>query len=1128
MKLEKNKVKDARVLLAWLLFGLTLFILNTSFTTAANGCCFETTSGFCTFNSDQASCTAKNGSFFSSISCSISQCNKGCCSLGTTTQFTTSRTCEILSGSYGFSYPSNFANVDAQTCYSQGTTNQTGACLYPNGNTNDCKFVSSENCPSGIFHPGILCSDSSLNTNCYPLNDTICDNEAVYYLDSCGNLDVKKQQCDYASGTKCDGSNANYSCKSLNCNTKDGEKKNGEEWCVQQDGSGNVLEESFFEGEAAQTIPGMQVFTPVGSRYYRQYCLEGNIYTEPCADFRNEICKADSGKAQCIINPWQECLAGAVSGGGSSTASAGSSDGDCNSDFCTMTSYGGNCIATGGGNTFCGFDGTFFQTSADGTQRLQEVTEGDVVRAIDSEGGYHFFASGCSSVEAGDDGFGLDMCVPQVPGGLEFYPPKRVSSSTFSGSINSGPTPSSSLSGQETAAQVCNLANFEGGAKLYKTKEISFKWTDWKRIAKIMASFMSCSVMTAGNTAAGAVCAVAMNTEYDKERGCIESASSTGSTTTLSGCKYVDQCAWKSKSEAAAAPGLIKALDTNCEALGDCAGKINWVETPGSSGTVITEELKQSSGSKFGSLWSYVNPWKWSCSFSGCHAKATLYYDYKIKYECLPWSAPEGGECEKCGADGLPCSEYRCKSLGSNCEYYEPDAAKGYCKSSDDASEPTITCTAPAGCPNNIADVKPFTPIDIKIETDEESVCKFDLNKASSKYSTMAYDFGTGGYGLSHTLRLNLPGQTIALNYSDDENLTAYPILAGEGNYTLYVRCLDVAGNGEISSAYPIKFSVMKAPDTTPPFLSNFNPVSNSQVEFNKTTKLINFEINEPAECKWSNKSKDYNLMENEFLCDSDISSNALGIYSCSGTLNNVTLNLGDNSAFYIRCKDQPWIENSSVIIEGVNYSRNTHDASNEYVYFLSPSQKLEIDEISPAGFNKIQGINATIDVKAITSGGAFNGIATCYWRISNITNYSGVFSKFLNTDSNYHAQPITNPYLILGNNNIEVSCNDSAGNVEIKRTTFDLVIDNQLPKVRRIYHSNNDLKIDTDEEATCYYSLDQNLKCAYNPQNGTLMSGLTFVHSTAWMPDKNYYIKCNDYFGNYDNYNCAIIVRTY
>ena len=45
--------------------------------------------------------------------------------------------------------------------------------------------------------------------------------------------------------------------------------------------------------------------------------------------------------------------------------------------------------------------------------------------------------------------------------------------------------------------------------------------------------------------------------------------------------------------------------------------------------------------------------------------------DRTVTTTCEPWIAPTGGDdCALCDSDPMhPCSQYRCKSLGQNCEF---------------------------------------------------------------------------------------------------------------------------------------------------------------------------------------------------------------------------------------------------------------------------------------------------------------------------------------------------------------------------------------------------------------------------------------------------------------------------
>ena len=85
----------------------------------------------------------------------------------------------------------------------------------------------------------------------------------------------------------------------MNCyKTENGKDyRNGESWCVYEGESGN----------------GMDL---VGSRHFRHVCVQGEETIEPCADFRNEVCKEEKmsstygnfQEAACRVNRWTDCI----------------------------------------------------------------------------------------------------------------------------------------------------------------------------------------------------------------------------------------------------------------------------------------------------------------------------------------------------------------------------------------------------------------------------------------------------------------------------------------------------------------------------------------------------------------------------------------------------------------------------------------------------------------------------------------------------------------------------------------------------------------------------------------------------------------------------------------------------
>jgi hypothetical protein len=95
--------------------------------------------------------------------------------------------------------------------------------------------------------------------------------------------------------------------------------------------------------------------------------------------------------------------------------------------------------------------------------------------------------------------------------------------------------------------------------------------------------------------------------------------------------------------------------------------------------------------------------------------------------------------------------------------------------------------------------------------------------------------------------------------------------------------------------------------------------------------------------------------------------------------------------------------------------------------------------------------------------------------------------------------------------------------------TTFVVDIDDESPVVARAYHDLDVLKIVTDEEAICVYSLNS---CNYVFEEGLPMSYDTRYgeervnHIAEWESNTYYYIKCKDDYDNQPNPNdCSISV---
>jgi hypothetical protein len=224
------------------------------------------------------------------------------------------------------------------------------------------------------FYPGTLCSADELGTECGPSQETAClpGKEEVYFVDTCGNpaniYDASRVNdkeywskikdkgesckpnsgnensqtcgnCNYLLGSFCREGKATYGnnvCADLNCvDEETGEQRiHGESWCV-SDATSNFAPPMSNEGSEILNGALQDALTkvnsgggvgaeflgasggPVGSRFYRKLCNNGEIVVEPCADFRQEECLENSfesplgtfTEAACRVNRWQDCTA---------------------------------------------------------------------------------------------------------------------------------------------------------------------------------------------------------------------------------------------------------------------------------------------------------------------------------------------------------------------------------------------------------------------------------------------------------------------------------------------------------------------------------------------------------------------------------------------------------------------------------------------------------------------------------------------------------------------------------------------------------------------------------------------------------------------------------------------------
>ena len=313
------------------------------------GTCYDSSEGICYENTPQRVCEDNGGTWDFRRLQEVPQCQLGCCLISDQAAFVPLVRCKRLSTYFGVEM--NY-RTDIQTeveCIVLANSQDMGACVYERDYERFCEFTTRHDCGaqetvdsihdpvefdgSRRFFKDYLCSAEELGTICARQTTTGCYQGKVYWFDSCGNRenvysanrdlswnkgrvldpdlicppndgsDPGCGNCDYMLGSRCEAKHGLLAgqtavCMRTDCIDRWGNTRlNGESWCVNDGMSGGGLDK-------------------VGSRYYREICVDGKVRVEPCADFRNEVCyessvptsKGNYAVAACRVNRWQACI----------------------------------------------------------------------------------------------------------------------------------------------------------------------------------------------------------------------------------------------------------------------------------------------------------------------------------------------------------------------------------------------------------------------------------------------------------------------------------------------------------------------------------------------------------------------------------------------------------------------------------------------------------------------------------------------------------------------------------------------------------------------------------------------------------------------------------------------------
>jgi hypothetical protein len=1098
------------------------------------GCCYDEASGVYDKNVLEVDCPTE---WVKDPNCNLPGATLGCCILGAETSYETEGQCQVdsfvlaLGGAGGVDWRKD---VNEAGCFLLATEQREGACVLDGG---ACKFVTEESCYgySGNFAEGYLCTSPSLNTTCEMTEQTQCvdGKDGVYFVDSCGNpaniYDVWRVEdigywdriaeledlcgsrdidagnansedcgnCNRFAGSICNSADednfdvdlGDFYCRDTSCLFKGEKYRNGESWCVYDGAIG--------EGDDV-----------VGSRHWRYVCSQGVVVVEPCADYRNQICiqanefdvdgeSVPFRDSACVANNWRECI---------------------------------NLNADDDGMTAC------------------ESALNCRVETIDVA-----------------DYFEFDICLPEYPAGFSLSDERYMATATKVCAMGTQ-TCTIVREGEKwgrgcdyVANEDCLTSAFaeemndfcrglgDCGGSANILGEYSENYDVTKDDVSDSTLFLSSSWVD--KLEALSVPVPGQFAEVENYSVYLEAAGIWGPPETVNAS--VDDTADKMNSISTGLSGISMAVGflTSGTVLGleviegGLLGSSPTLSAFGGAamgaaigmmvGTMLANHLELSPGGTMlmavgGALIGAVLGWYgltlsaipvvgWAIiiigvilMILGSFFGAADCDDILIEFECKTWEAPVGGDdCEKCNDDPLkPCSEYRCESLGAACELMNVGTDHELCGAmEDDGKVPVLSPhydvisdgviyddVSSSGFslnPSGGGCIDAYTPLMFGVVTSELAHCKFDFE--ATDFDSMGHDLGGNAHLINHTTVFTLPdpshGQSQGINWT--------------GDLSLFVRCQDVYGILS-ESFYEIEICVNEGEDFSPPMVVKTRPGNGGMVGVAVGEVELEIVTNELATCRWTGRDIIYSEMENEMECGDSFGapSDVLG-YVCNTTL--LFGMEGQNYSYYIRCGDQPWLNESE---------RNFNPGS--FVYEVRrPESVIVIDGITPKSDFQTSTDMTTVELKIATSGGGEEHF--CSYSFSG---YENMIELFETGGDRMHTQIFNRP---AGRNEIFVECQDETGDFARDVTEFEIIHDSSIPLVARVWQDQNFVSLILNEEAECRYSLDG---CKFVWDEGSSIGeGKEFEFEIV--KGKKYFIRCKDVYGNVPNGCLVELVAT-
>ncbi len=1098
------------------------------------GTCIDSGEGTCSANVPKLACEDSGGLWTEE---EPAECNPGCCLLGGNANYITEHACSVLGDRLGQN--GEWVPVENELeCLLMAENQEEGACVLDEvfGEGFNCQFVTKGEClgMSGDFYINQLCTNPELETRCEITEETSCFDrgDEVYFKDSCGNLaniydynkrddeeywkfiipkeescslDLEGNQaecgnCDYLLGSICgewieDGDDdepllGDYVCRDLSCTDEWGdERKNGESWCA--------FDSKIGVDEGKNKNGGRSVDLP-GSRHYRRACIDGEARTEPCADYRNEVCQESRddeigfSSAACRINSWQLCL-------------------DANSDEEKLDKCETNSDCFLKSVRLSDFEFDVCAPKHPPGFDLKEKFGGEVGETLCSAG-----TQTCTVIEV--KGFGGWDCKVNCDCKTNKFAETMnnlcISFGDCGGNVNlegefSGMGYSVKRAPKLGSKYVSELEEYVNPEKGQHADPLSKE-----EIATLFGldpndpEFESKLGEVLGGIGAGAMGVFAahwMITNGVLVTGAFQAflAGETSVTFFGGGAGNV------------AGGALVGAV------VGFIIGKLFGLQGDAMLAVVIGGAVAGAfaGGGAFAgtggalTFGTFLLPIIIIVIFIAIIMKLLGIgesREIKVAFTCNAWQPPIGGsDCEQCTEGELPCSKYKCQSYGQTCEFVNEGTGEEACidVSPNDVTSPIIS-------PNYEAVEEPFEYSDVTdlgfkvvhnkeecipsyqmvtfgVSLNEHGQCKMDVEHTDN-FDEMEFYFGESSlFREDHVSAFMMPSLESLGEGGIDPDRRA--------DFDMFVRCQDGSGNWN-QNEYAIGFCVSPEDDLTPPILQRFDPESPAYIIIGAEEKDVSFYTNEPSECKWDTVDTNYDFMNNDIGCQNDIGDMTLFGWACNMTL---PVQEGNSTDYYLRCKDQPWEEEEN---------RNSNEESVVY-QIVKTQDPLIIERISlnpepnEDGWIVAGAQPVSLELEVETSGGApVNRYCTYGFGGNND------LARFFESGGDTHRQTFS--ALFEGDYDIGIRCEDDVGNFVEDSVQFRIDVDDDGPIITRLYNQGSLLYIITNENSECSYS-HNSCSFSFGDEDVFETNGRELVHTADFDESLNYYIKCQDGWGN-------------